>query len=177
MLKQSSILGPLFQHDEMNFFFKSLVQGKANVLMLGSRWLVSLWTQVGGSGKSVKSFWCITAKDLKPFSDDGDVGLNALGCRADTLGTKCWMKLFFLVNNALIFVVHQDIIRLVVGRLAAGERYFARCFALKLMHIGTRRGYWLHNDLTMYQVRQKYEAKHQPEELRWVEQSQSFKHE
>jgi len=154
-----------------------LVQGKANVLMLGSRWLVSLWTQVGGSGKSVKSFWCITAKDLKPFSDDDDVGLNALGCRADILGTKCWMKLFFLLNNALIFVVHQDIIRLVVGRLAAGERYFARCFALKLMHIGTRRGYWLHNDLTMYQVRQKYEAKHQPEELRWVEQSQSFKHE
>ncbi|XP_076440427.1 focal adhesion kinase 1-like isoform X3 [Babylonia areolata] len=61
----------------------------------------------------------------------------------------------------------KDIIRLVVGRLAAGERYFARCFALKLMHIGTRRGYWLHNDLTMYQVRQKYEAKHQPEELRY----------
>nr|KAG5701159.1 hypothetical protein BaRGS_023268 [Batillaria attramentaria] len=61
----------------------------------------------------------------------------------------------------------KDIIRLVVGRLAAGERFFARCFALKLMHIGTRRGYWLHNDLTMYQVRQKYEAKHQPEELRY----------
>ncbi|XP_070195798.1 focal adhesion kinase 1-like isoform X3 [Littorina saxatilis] len=61
----------------------------------------------------------------------------------------------------------KDIIRLVVGRLAAGERYFARCFALKLMHVGTRRGYWLHNDLTMYQVRQKYEAKHQPEELRY----------
>lgn len=61
----------------------------------------------------------------------------------------------------------KDIIRLVVGRLAAGDRYFARCFALKLVHVGTRRGYWLHNDLTMYQVRQKYEATHQPEELRY----------
>ncbi|PVD22981.1 hypothetical protein C0Q70_16241 [Pomacea canaliculata] len=61
----------------------------------------------------------------------------------------------------------KDIIKLVVGRLAAGERYFARCFALRLVHIPTRQGYWLHNDLTMYQVRQKYEAKHLPEELRY----------
>lgn len=65
-----------------------------------------------------------------------------------------------------ICVCVQDIIKLVVGRLAAGERYFARWFALRLVHIPTRQGYWLHNDLTMYQVRQKYEAKHLPEELR-----------
>ncbi|KAL8623580.1 hypothetical protein ACOMHN_000185 [Nucella lapillus] len=61
----------------------------------------------------------------------------------------------------------KDIIRLVVGRLAAGERYFGRCFALKLTNASTRHGYWLHNDLTMYQVRQKYEGKHPPDDLRY----------
>ena len=60
----------------------------------------------------------------------------------------------------------QDIIKLVVGRLAAGERYFARCYALKLVHIQSRESYWLHNNLSMYQVRQKYESAHPPEEWR-----------
>ncbi|KAH9504131.1 putative serine/threonine protein phosphatase, partial [Bulinus truncatus] len=61
----------------------------------------------------------------------------------------------------------KDIIKLVVGRLAAGERLFARCFALKLVVISQRQGFWLHNDLSMYQVRQKYEAKCLPEDLRY----------
>ncbi|GFO19038.1 focal adhesion kinase 1 [Plakobranchus ocellatus] len=61
----------------------------------------------------------------------------------------------------------KDIIRLVVGRLAAGERYFARCFALKLINTSQHQGRWLHNDLSMYQVRQKYEAKSMPEDLRY----------
>ncbi|XP_013077783.2 focal adhesion kinase 1 isoform X2 [Biomphalaria glabrata] len=61
----------------------------------------------------------------------------------------------------------KDIIKLVVGRLAAGERVFARCFALKLVVISQRQGFWLHNDLSMYQVRQKYEAKCLPEDLRY----------
>lgn len=60
----------------------------------------------------------------------------------------------------------QDIIKLVVGRLAAGDRHFARCYALKLVVLSQHQSYWLHNDLSMYQVRQKYEAKCMPEDLR-----------
>ncbi|XP_055956032.1 focal adhesion kinase 1 isoform X4 [Patella vulgata] len=60
----------------------------------------------------------------------------------------------------------KDIIKLVVGRLAAGVRFYAKCYALKLVHTQSRENYWLHNNLTMYQVRQKYEAKHPPEEWR-----------
>ncbi|WAR24093.1 hypothetical protein MAR_037762, partial [Mya arenaria] len=58
----------------------------------------------------------------------------------------------------------EDIIRLVVGRLAAGERFFGKCFALKLVHIKSRESYWLHNNLTMYQVKQKYETSRPPDE-------------
>ncbi|KAK3091583.1 hypothetical protein FSP39_020953 [Pinctada imbricata] len=61
----------------------------------------------------------------------------------------------------------KDIIKLVVGRLAAGERYFARCYALKLVHVQSRESYWLHNNLSMYQVRQKYESAHPPDEWRY----------
>ncbi|KAL4235721.1 putative serine/threonine protein phosphatase [Mactra antiquata] len=61
----------------------------------------------------------------------------------------------------------KDIIRLVVGRLAAGDRYFSKCFALKLVHINSRDSYWLHNNLTMYQVKQKYEASRPPDEWRY----------
>ncbi|GFS03507.1 focal adhesion kinase 1 [Elysia marginata] len=61
----------------------------------------------------------------------------------------------------------KDIIRLVLGRLAPGERYFARCFAIKLVNTSQHLGSWLHNDLSMYQVRQKYEAKSMPEDLRY----------
>lgn len=61
----------------------------------------------------------------------------------------------------------KDIIKLVVGRLAAGERYFAKCYALKLVHIISRKCYWLHNNLSMYQVRQKYESSHPPDEWRY----------
>lgn len=61
----------------------------------------------------------------------------------------------------------KDIIKLVVGRLAAGERLFSKCYALKLVHVPTRDNYWLHNNLSMYQVRQKYESSHPPEEWRY----------
>ncbi|XP_052774521.1 focal adhesion kinase 1-like isoform X3 [Mya arenaria] len=61
----------------------------------------------------------------------------------------------------------KDIIRLVVGRLAAGERFFGKCFALKLVHIKSRESYWLHNNLTMYQVKQKYETSRPPDEWRY----------
>ncbi|XP_056017628.1 focal adhesion kinase 1-like isoform X5 [Ostrea edulis] len=61
----------------------------------------------------------------------------------------------------------KDIIKLVVGRLAAGERYYAKCYALKLVHVQSKESYWLHNNLSMYQVRQKYESSHPPEEWRY----------
>ncbi|WAR24153.1 FAK1-like protein [Mya arenaria] len=54
-----------------------------------------------------------------------------------------------------------------VGRLAAGERFFGKCFALKLVHIKSRESYWLHNNLTMYQVKQKYETSRPPDEWRY----------
>lgn len=61
----------------------------------------------------------------------------------------------------------KDIIRLVVGRLTDGELYYSRCYALKLVHTKSRESYWLHNDLTMYQVRQKYELRYPHEEWRY----------
>nr|XP_011413792.2 focal adhesion kinase 1 isoform X9 [Crassostrea gigas] len=61
----------------------------------------------------------------------------------------------------------MDIIKLVVGRLAAGERYYSKCYALKLVHLQSKESYWLHNNLSMYQVRQKYESSHPPEEWRY----------
>ncbi|XP_062622322.1 focal adhesion kinase 1-like isoform X3 [Saccostrea cucullata] len=61
----------------------------------------------------------------------------------------------------------KDIIKLVVGRLAAGERYYSKCYALKLVHLQSKESYWLHNNLSMYQVRQKYESSHPPEEWRY----------
>ncbi|XP_069128415.1 LOW QUALITY PROTEIN: focal adhesion kinase 1-like [Argopecten irradians] len=61
----------------------------------------------------------------------------------------------------------KDIIKLVVGRLTAGERYFSNCYALKLVHVQSKDSYWLHNNLSMYQVRQKYEAAHPSDEWRY----------
>ncbi|XP_021343131.1 focal adhesion kinase 1-like isoform X2 [Mizuhopecten yessoensis] len=61
----------------------------------------------------------------------------------------------------------KDIIKLVVGRLTAGERYFANCYALKLVNIQSKDSYWLHNNLSMYQVRQKYESAHPSDEWRY----------
>ena len=73
------------------------------------------------------------------------------------------MRLF---DEQIMFFYFQDIIKLVVGRLAAGDRFFSKCFALKLVHTNSRECYWLHNNLTMYQVKQKYEASRPPDEWR-----------
>ncbi|CAH1775354.1 unnamed protein product [Owenia fusiformis] len=54
----------------------------------------------------------------------------------------------------------RDIIQLVVRRLAAGLREYEACYALLLTHTPSKERYWLHGDLSMYQVRQKYEALH-----------------
>ena len=56
----------------------------------------------------------------------------------------------------------------VVGRLAAGIRAYKDAYALRLAHTQSPETHWLHSDLTMYQVRQKYEALHPPDEWRLV---------
>ncbi|XP_013406550.1 focal adhesion kinase 1-like [Lingula anatina] len=61
----------------------------------------------------------------------------------------------------------KGIVHLLVGRLAAGQRYFEACYALYLRHLQTDKGFWLHSDLTMYQVRQKYESKYPADEWRY----------
>lgn len=73
---------------------------------------------------------------------------------------------FYRKIELLFYFSVQDIIKLVVGRLAAGERYYSKCYALKLVHLQSKESYWLHNNLSMYQVRQKYESSHPPEEWR-----------
>ena len=66
----------------------------------------------------------------------------------------------------MYFLVLQDIVQLVVGRLAAGNRVYKAAYALRLYHTESGENYWLHSDLTMYQVRQKYESLHPPDEWR-----------
>ena len=81
---------------------------------------------------------------------------------------KFFLDLWFVISlvKYMDIFTFQDIIKLVVGRLAAGDRYFGKCYALKLVHTKSRESYWLHNNLTMYQVKQKYEASKPPDEWR-----------
>ena len=65
-------------------------------------------------------------------------------------------------------VVFQEIVRLVVGRLAEGERQYQEAYALRLTHAKSDESFWLHSDLSMYQVRQKYESLHPPDEWRYA---------
>ena len=54
-----------------------------------------------------------------------------------------------------------------MGRLAAGQRAYKDAYALRLAHTQSAETHWLHSDLSMYQVRQKYEALHPPDEWRY----------
>ncbi|XP_064624922.1 focal adhesion kinase 1-like isoform X3 [Lineus longissimus] len=62
---------------------------------------------------------------------------------------------------------NNDIVNVVVGRIACGERKCKELYALFLRHAPTKEGCWLHSDLTMYQVRQKYESAHPDDEWRY----------
>lgn len=62
-------------------------------------------------------------------------------------------------------VFYQDIVQLLVGRLAAGDRVYKDVYALRLTHSQSE-SFWLHSDLSMYQVRQKYESLHPADEWR-----------
>ena len=57
--------------------------------------------------------------------------------------------------------------QLVVSRVARNAKLmYSATFALRLLHVQTQEAFWLHNELTMYQVRQKYESLHPPDEWR-----------
>lgn len=65
---------------------------------------------------------------------------------------------FQLINFDNCWDVLQDIVLLVVGRLASGHRMYKDAYALRLMHPHSRDFYWLRGDLTICQVRQKYSS-------------------
>ena len=56
--------------------------------------------------------------------------------------------------------------QVLVNKLAAGHRAYKTSYALRLTHANSDEFHWLHSDLTMYQVRQKYEALHPSDEWR-----------
>ncbi len=63
-------------------------------------------------------------------------------------------------NSFLTFMFTQSVIHAVVGKLARGERVFESCFAIRLQHIQSEESHWLHRDLTVGQVKGKYEKIH-----------------
>lgn len=46
----------------------------------------------------------------------------------------------------------KGIISLVTSRLAVGTRHYRNLYAMRLHHPGSGESYWLHQDITMYQV-------------------------
>ncbi|XP_075215474.1 protein tyrosine kinase 2 Fak isoform X5 [Lycorma delicatula] len=61
----------------------------------------------------------------------------------------------------------KEIISLVTSRLASGHREFQRCYAMRLHHPATGQVHWLHQDTTMYQVKEKFEKIHPLSEWRF----------
>ncbi|XP_071481151.1 focal adhesion kinase 1-like isoform X3 [Diadema antillarum] len=54
----------------------------------------------------------------------------------------------------------KSVIHAMVSKLARGERAFESSFAVRLQHTLSEECYWLHRDLTVGQVKKKYEAYH-----------------
>lgn len=63
--------------------------------------------------------------------------------------------------------VIKDIVELVVGRLASGPRLYKDSYALRIVHPQSKESYWLHSDLTIYQVRQKFSSLYPEVEWRY----------
>ncbi|XP_044263167.1 focal adhesion kinase 1 isoform X6 [Tribolium madens] len=61
----------------------------------------------------------------------------------------------------------KGIISTVTERLSIGERYYTGLYAMRLCRPSTGEVYWLHQDLTMKQVQDKYLAKHPNSEWRY----------
>ncbi|XP_068893109.1 focal adhesion kinase 1 isoform X8 [Tenebrio molitor] len=61
----------------------------------------------------------------------------------------------------------KGIISTVTERLSIGERYYTGLYAMRLCRPSTGEVHWLHQDLTMKQVQEKYLAKHPNSEWRY----------
>ena len=55
-----------------------------------------------------------------------------------------------------------------VNRLAAGDRPYKSAYALRVVHMKSDEFYWLHRDLSVYQVQQKYCSLHPSEDWRYA---------
>ncbi|KAK9873712.1 hypothetical protein WA026_002069 [Henosepilachna vigintioctopunctata] len=62
----------------------------------------------------------------------------------------------------------KGIISIVTDRLStAGERYYKKLYAMRLSRLSSKESYWLHQDMTMQQVYEKYIKKHPSSEWRY----------
>lgn len=61
----------------------------------------------------------------------------------------------------------KGIISTVTQRLSGGERYYTGLYAMSLKKMSSGEVFWLHQDLTMKQVQEKYLAKHPNSEWRY----------
>ncbi|XP_071837468.1 focal adhesion kinase 1-like isoform X4 [Apostichopus japonicus] len=52
----------------------------------------------------------------------------------------------------------KSVIHAVVAKLARGDREYENCFAIRLQHMQSEESHWLHRDLTVGQIKRKYEA-------------------
>lgn len=87
-------------------------------------------------------------------------------------GDRITLKLYQPNNsfNSVKCVENTDIksvIHAVVAKLARGDRDYENCFAIRLQHTQSEESHWLHRDLTVGQVKRKYEAIHPALEWRY----------
>ncbi|KAK9870168.1 hypothetical protein WA026_006258 [Henosepilachna vigintioctopunctata] len=62
----------------------------------------------------------------------------------------------------------KGITSIVTDRLStAGERYYKKLYATRLSRLSSKESYWLHQDMTMQQVYEKYIKKHPSSERRY----------
>lgn len=62
----------------------------------------------------------------------------------------------------------KGIISIVTDRLSTvGERYYKKLYAMRLCRLSSKESYWLHQDMTMQQVYEKYIKKHPSSEWRY----------
>ncbi|KAL3288796.1 hypothetical protein HHI36_003230 [Cryptolaemus montrouzieri] len=62
----------------------------------------------------------------------------------------------------------KGIISIVTDRLSTvGERYYKKLYAMRLCRMSSKESYWLHQDMTMQQVYEKYIKKHPSSEWRY----------
>ena len=70
------------------------------------------------------------------------------------------MYLCLLYQYYILNFYSQSVIHAVVAKLARGDRAFQSSFAIRLQHIQSDESHWLHRDLTIGQIKHKYEKIH-----------------